>query len=366
MTKIPVLTHPFNPIDVFMKIPVLAALLLLFALPASAQDTYCYAEKDARRFSGMIDIAVLKDGNFTFYFDNYLDSEFSIKQYAKLLLPLMRSQRLEAHIRNIQKDYPEERITSFDGINFSLGAFSHTWMHYLIGDHRHLFINRKQDVYVEELAAAISENIAQVNIVPTIKTQLGYIEKYWPKAIADIFELEVDKYSKPNSAEQRHLTAKRAQFIYSDADSIKVINESNRVYRAYTITREQFNLDAQQLLDAGPAGDRTAVREVRRFFGDRLAHCAGEAGEHGRRLLARAHLVEVRLRHGIAAACAERMLRVVAVPEEAVLLALAVVPVAEGDKVVCPAAAVDWRVGVLCKVDREQVLDEVQSQLCTQ
>ena len=143
---------------------------------------FTYAEKDARRFSGMIDIAVLNDGNFTFYFDNYLDSEFSIKQYAKLLLPLMRSQRLEAHIRNIQKDYPEERITSFDGINFSLGAFSHTWMHYLIGDHRHLFINRKQDVYVEELAAAISENIAQVNIVPTIKTQLGYIEKYWPKA----------------------------------------------------------------------------------------------------------------------------------------------------------------------------------------
>lgn len=220
---------------------------------------FTYAEKDARRFSGMIDIAVLNDGNFTFYFDNYLDSEFSIKHYAKLLLPLMRSQRLEAHIRNIQKDYPEERITSFDGINFSLGAFSHTWMHYLIGDHRHLFINRKQDVYVEELAAAISENIAQVNIVPTIKTQLGYIEKYWPKAIADIFELEVDKYSKPNSAEQRHLTAKRAQFIYSDADNIKVINESNRVYRAYTITREQFNLDAQQLLDAGPAGDQSGL-----------------------------------------------------------------------------------------------------------
>ena len=64
---------------------------------------FTYAEKDARRFSGMIDIAVFDGQNFTFYFDNYLDSQLTIKDYAKVLLPLMRSARLELHFKNIQK-----------------------------------------------------------------------------------------------------------------------------------------------------------------------------------------------------------------------------------------------------------------------
>ncbi len=220
---------------------------------------FTYAEKDARRFSGMIDIAVFDGQNFTFYFDNYLDSQLKIDDYAKVLLPLMRSMRLESHFKKLQKDYSDERITSFDGINFSLGAFSHNWMHYLIGDHRHLFINRKQDIYIEELAAAISENIAQVNIVPTIKTQLGHIDKYWPQAIADIFEIEANKYSKPNHAEQRHLTAKRIQFLYCDTTEVKVINESNHSYRAYEITTDLLAPSAQQLLSAGAAGNQSSL-----------------------------------------------------------------------------------------------------------
>ena len=221
---------------------------------------FTYAEKDARRFSGMIDIAVFDGQNFTFYFDNYLDSQLTIKDYAKVLLPLMRSARLELHFKNIQKSYSNERLTSFDGIDFSLGAFSRNWMHYVIGDHRHLFINRKQDIYIEELAAAISENIAQVNIVPTIKTQLGHIDKYWPQAIADIFEIETTKYAKPNRAEQRHLTAKRLQFIYSDTTGLKVINESaNHAYHAYDVTEDSLASNAQQLLSASAAGNQSSL-----------------------------------------------------------------------------------------------------------
>lgn len=213
---------------------------------------FTYAEKDARRFSGMLDIAVIDGDNFTFYFDNYLDSEISLKEYAKLLLPLMRSPRLEMHIRNLQKSYAEERLTSFDGITFSLGAFSRTWMHYLIGDGRHLFINRKQEVYIEELAAAISENVAQSNVVPDVKIQLDYVEKYWQNTLLDIFEFDEVKYAKPNQAEQQHLTAKKAQFFYCAPGEIRLINQSNNVFRAYEVELGQLNLDAQQLL-AAPA-----------------------------------------------------------------------------------------------------------------
>ena len=129
---------------------------------------FSYAEKDARRFSGMIDIAVYDGVNFNFYFGNYLAGPLTIKDYAKVFLPLMRSRNLESHFKKTQKNYPAERNTSFDGVTTSIGTFSHNWMHYTIGDYRHLFINRKQDVYVEELAAAVSENIAQTNVVPTI------------------------------------------------------------------------------------------------------------------------------------------------------------------------------------------------------
>lgn len=229
----------------------------LEALDTDQIIAFTYAEKDARRFSGMIDIAVFDGENFTFYFDNYLDSELSIKDYSKLLLPLMRSTRLESHFRSIQKDYAEERVTSFDGINFSLGAFSRTWMHYMIGDHRHLFINRSQEVYIEELAAAVSENIAQSNVVPTIKTQLTYIDKYWSKAIADIFEIEDDRYSKPNKAELSHLTPAKLQFIYCNINDIRAINESNKTYRAYELTTDQLSNEVQQLLNSTTAIDQS-------------------------------------------------------------------------------------------------------------
>lgn len=245
---------------------------LLDQLDLDRVIAFTYAEASARRFSGMLDLAVFTDENFTFYFDNYLDSSLTLHDYAKVFLPLMRSAKLENHLKRMQSDYADTRLTSFDGLNFSLGAFSHNWAHYLIGEGRHLFINRKQDIYIEELAAAISENIAQVNIVPTIKTQLGYIAEYWPQAIADIFELATGKYTKPNQTEQRHLTAKRLQFIYADPTGLKVINESNRNYRAYEVTPELLSPSAHQLLDASAVDNQSALVGTARIELDYFFH----------------------------------------------------------------------------------------------
>ena len=245
---------------------------LLDQLDLDRVIAFTYAEASARRFSGMLDLAVFTDENFTFYFDNYLDSSLTLHDYAKVFLPLMRSAKLENHLKRVQSDYADTRLTSFDGLNFSLGAFSHNWAHYLIGEGRHLFINRKQDIYIEELAAAISENIAQVNIVPTIKTQLGYIAEYWPQAIADIFELATGKYTKPNQTEQRHLTAKRLQFIYANPTGLKVINESNRSYRAYEVTPELLSPSARQLLDTSAADNQSALVGTARIELDYFFH----------------------------------------------------------------------------------------------
>ncbi len=219
---------------------------------------FTYAEKDARRFSGMIDIAVYDGANFTFYFGNYLDGELSIKDYAKVFLPLMRSHNLESHFKKTQKDYPVERNTSFDGVTYSVGAFSRTWMHYAIGDHRHLFINRKQDVYVEELAAAVSENIAQTNVVPTIKTQIAYINKYWPQAIADIFETE-DKWNKPNHTEIRHIIPRKMQFAICNENEVRVINESNKQFRAYETEVAMLSPDTQNLFTGAAAENQSQL-----------------------------------------------------------------------------------------------------------
>ena len=218
---------------------------------------FTYAEKDARRFSGMIDIAVYDGNNFTFYFGNYLDGEISIKEYGKVLLPLMRSMMLEAHFKKTQKDYPEERSTAFDGITYSVGAFSRNWMHYMVGDYRHLFINRKQDIYIEELAAAVSENIAQTNVVPTIKTQIGYINKYWQKTIADIFETAEDKYAKPNRTELRHLLPHKMQFIYTEDGTARIINESNHQFRAYETDIAELNTETQRFISSIAASDQS-------------------------------------------------------------------------------------------------------------
>lgn len=220
---------------------------------------FSYAEKDARRFSGMIDIAVYDGANFNFYFGNYLDGPLSIKDYAKVFLPLMRSRNLESHFRKIQKNYPEQRNTSFDGITFSVGTFSHNWMHYTIGDYRHLFINRKQDVYVEELAAAVSENIAQTNVVPTIETQIGYINQYWRKAIADIFENEDGKYHQPNNIELRHILPRKLQFILCDNNTIYAINESNKQFRAYETEVVMLGPDTQDLLNSAAAENQSQL-----------------------------------------------------------------------------------------------------------
>ncbi len=220
---------------------------------------FTYAEKDARRFSGMIDIAVYDGVNFTFYFGNYLDGDISIKDYGKVLLPLMRSLVLETHFKKTQKNYPEERNTSFDGVTYSVGTFSRNWMHYAIGDYRHLFINRRQDVYAEELAAAVSENIAQTNVVPTIKTQIGYINQYWRKAIADIFENDVDKYNKPNRLELRHITPRQLQFILCDDNTIYAINESNKQFRAYETEVVMLEPEAQNLLNRAAAENQSQL-----------------------------------------------------------------------------------------------------------
>ena len=220
---------------------------------------FSYAEKDARRFSGMIDIAVYDGTNFTFYFGNYLDGPLSIKDYAKVFLPLMRSLHLESHFRKTVPGYAKERNTSFDGVNYSLGTFSHTWMHYTIGDYRHLFINRKQDVYVEELAAAVSENIAQTNVVPTIETQIGYINQYWRKAIADIFEKEEDKYGHPNQVELHHILPRKMQFVLCDNNTTYIINESNKQYRAYETEVVMLGPDAQDLLNSAAAENQSQL-----------------------------------------------------------------------------------------------------------
>ena len=220
---------------------------------------FSYAEKDARRFSGMIDIAVYDGTNFTFYFGNYLDGELSIKDYAKVFLPLMRSLHLESHFRKTVPNYAKERNTSFDGVNYSLGTFSRTWMHYTIGDCRHLFINRKQDVYVEELAAAVSENIAQTNVVPTIATQIGYINQYWRKAIADIFENEDDKYNHPNHIELRHILPRKMQFVLCDNNTTYIINESNKQFRAYETEVVMLGPDAQDLLNGAAAENQSQL-----------------------------------------------------------------------------------------------------------
>ena len=102
-------------------------------------------------------------------------------------------------------------------------------------------------------------------------------------------------------------------------------------------------------------GELDAVLRVRAELVVQLGRVEVRLVRQGRRLLARAHLVEVRLRHGIAAARAERMLRVVAVPDEAVAQALPVEAVAEYRQVVRPAARARRRVGVHRVVRRDHV-----------
>ena len=104
---------------------------------------FTYSEPDARRFSGMIDIATTDGKKITFYYCNYLHGEIKITDFGHIL-PLIRSHRLEAGIDRLAGHEITRQITAFDNAPFSLGAFSRTWAHYLIGDHRHLFVNRNQ------------------------------------------------------------------------------------------------------------------------------------------------------------------------------------------------------------------------------
>ena len=217
---------------------------------------FTYSEPDARRFSGMIDIATTDGKKITFYYCNYLHGEIKITDFGHIL-PLIRSHRLEAGIDRLAGHEITRQITAFDNAPFSLGAFSRTWAHYLIGDHRHLFVNRNQEVFLEELAAAVSENIAQIDVVPTVHDQRNYIHKYWRQVANDIFELEGAEAGKPTRTELRNTNVVNMQMAYFNNGEVTVYSLRNNKYHLFEANLENLGNDIQNLLNQ-PAADNQA------------------------------------------------------------------------------------------------------------
>ncbi len=209
---------------------------------------FTYAEPDARRFSGMIDIATTDHKRITFYYCNYLHGDIKITDFESLL-PLVRSHRLERGINRLANQEIARHITAFDNAPFSLGAFSRTWAHYLIGEHRHLFINRNQEVYTEELAAAVSENIAQIDVVPTVHDQRNYIRKYWRLVANDIFELGGAEAAHPTRTELRNTNVPNMQMLYFDNGSATVYSQRSNKYRVFECDSEHLGADITSLLN---------------------------------------------------------------------------------------------------------------------
>lgn len=217
---------------------------------------FTYSEPDARRFSGMIDIATTDTKRITFYYCNYLHDELKITDFGGLL-PLIRSRRLEHGINRLTGQEIVRQITAFDNAPFSLGAFSRTWAHYLIGDHRHLFINRNQEVFLEEIAAAVSENIAQIDVVPTVHDQRNYIHKYWRQVANDIFELNGAEAGHPTRTELRNTNVVSAQMIYFNNGITTVCSQRGNKYRVFETEVDHLGSDLQSLINQ-PAADNQA------------------------------------------------------------------------------------------------------------
>ena len=217
---------------------------------------FTYSEPDARRFSGMIDIATTNSKRITFYYCNYLHDELKITDFGGLL-PLIRSRRLEHGIDRLAGQEIVRQITAFDNAPFSLGAFSRTWAHYIIGDHRHLFINRTQEVFLEEIAAAVSENIAQIDVVPTVHDQRNYIHKYWRQVANDIFELNGAEASRPTRTELRNTNVVNAQMIYFNNGTTTVYSQRGNKYHVFETEVDHLSNDLQSLINQ-PAADNQA------------------------------------------------------------------------------------------------------------
>lgn len=219
---------------------------------------FTYSEPEARRFSGMIDIATTDHKRITFYYCNYLHGDISITDFENLL-PLIRSHRLERGIDRLANQKIARQITAFDNAPFSLGAFSRTWAHYLIGEHRHLFINRSQEVYTEELAAAVSENIAQIDVVPTVHDQRNYIRKYWRLVANDIFELNGAEPGRPTRTELRNTNVVNTQMVYFNNGVTTVYVQRGDKYRLFECDSEHLHANLQSLMNQAAADNQAQL-----------------------------------------------------------------------------------------------------------